>query len=335
MSINVIRPGLLATIQDLGRVGVQKYGIIVSGAMDQLSLRMANLLVGNGQDEAAIEITLYGTAFTFNHDHLIAITGGDLQPTLNDAPIPMWRPILVKKGSTLTFNSAVSGCRSYVAIAGGFNVPKELGSKSTYMRAKIGGFKGRALKKGDVLEIDCLSDRNQLFVEQFQSIHSYPTWYINHSEFYSFQQIEKIRIIKGSEYEFFNEKSKQSFTNDHYQLTLEADRMGFKFEGQPLELNQAREFLSEGVTYGTIQVPANGQPIILMADRQTTGGYPKIGQVISADLPKLAQLQPNHQVTFEIVSIQEAEKALLQLENHLKEILLGINLKARTGGIAL
>lgn len=334
MSLKVVEPGLLATIQDLGRFGTQKYGIIVSGAMDTISLRIANLLIGNNEKEAGIEVTYYKTSFVFEQDHIIAITGGNLQPTIDNVYAPMWRPLLIKKGSTLKFNRAISGCRAYLAIAGGVSVPEELGSKSTYTRAGIGGYKGRALQKDDTLKIGCLSRTNQLFFKQLKSASPNVSWHVDYSTLFTFQKKEKIRVLKGNEFEHFNKETQQAFMTKTFTLTTQADRMGYKFEGPTLERTDSSEVLSAGVTYGTIQVPSNGQPIILMADRQTTGGYPKIGQVISADLPKLAQLQPTNKVNFESISIDQAEEELLYVEEIIKEIRLAIYLKAKTGGIS-
>lgn len=328
MSIKILNPGLMTTVQDLGRFGSQKYGVIVSGAMDPISLRIANLLVGNDQGEGAIEITLYGTTLEFEQDHLIAITGGNLQPTIDGKTVPMWRPIFVQKGSVLQFKSAITGCRAYVAFAGGVAIPKEMGSKSTYLRAKIGGYHGRALQKGDILKCGKKSETSKSFSKQLKKMKSPFTWFINYSSFFTFNKVETIRILKGSEFECFDKMSQHHFVKEPYILTTKADRMGYQLKGEKLTLSEKFELLSEGVTYGTIQVPSNGLPIILMADRQTTGGYPKIGQVITADLSKLAQMQPTNKVKFEIVSLDIAEEELIYQEEKLNELSLGIYLKS-------
>ncbi|CAM3211857.1 biotin-dependent carboxyltransferase family protein [Filibacter tadaridae] len=327
MSIQVLHPGLLTTIQDLGRYGSQKYGVIVSGAMDSYSLRIANLLVGNEEGEGALEITLFGTTLRFETDLLIAITGGDLMATVDGEEVPMWRPILVRKDSVLTFKSARKGCRAYVAFAGGFVVPEVMGSKSTYVRAGIGGFLGRALEKGDVLACGKLNATSQSFVQQLSKRSDHFTWTVNYETLIRFQQTQTIRISKGAEYNHFNEISRQKLNGEPYVLTTASDRMGYRLEGFPLSLTEKFELLSEGVTYGTIQIPPNGQPIILMADRQTTGGYPKIAQIISADLPSLAQLQPTGTIQFKEVSIGEAEKELLRNEQIITNIRIGIQSK--------
>lgn len=334
MTIHVRHPGVQATIQDLGRIGAQKYGIVVSGAMDKMSLRIGNILVHNEEHEAGIEVMFYGTSFECIANQLIAITGGDLQPEIDGVAVPMWRPIFMKKGSTLTFKGPKSGSLAYVAIAGGIDVPEEIGSKSTFSKAGIGGYKGRALQTGDELAVGSLSDRQEKSMQALQKMQTHPEWYVNASEIFTGKKNERIRVLKGSEYGLFSENSQTAFTSSVYTLTSQADRMGYRFSGDELRLSTQEELLSEGVTYGTIQVPSSGNPIVLMAERQTTGGYPKIGQVITADLPKLAQLQPNSRVTFEIVSIEEAEKELFRLESFIEELKLGIYLKTTTGGLA-
>ncbi len=311
MSVKVLHPGLMTTIQDLGRFGSQKFGVLVSGAMDATSLKIANLLVGNNEGEGALEVTLFGLTLQFESDQLIAITGGDLQPTIDGEKVPLWRPILIRKGSILQFKSAIKGCRAYLAFAGGIDIPEIMGSKSTYLRAAIGGFQGRALQKGDVFTCGTPNTISQSFVHQLEKMNAHFTWSVNYSEFLSLNKIQTIRVVQGSEYKRFDSASLQKFFSNPYTLTTQAD-----------------ELLSEGVTYGTIQVPSNGQPIILMVDRQTAGGYPKIGQVISADLPRLAQLQPNSTIQFKEVSLEQAETELIKQERMLRKLAMGIRMKA-------
>ncbi|NYF26270.1 biotin-dependent carboxyltransferase family protein [Sporosarcina sp. JAI121] len=327
MTVNVLQPGLLTTIQDLGRYGSQKYGVIVSGAMDSYSLRVANLLVGNAEGEGALEITLFGTTLQFDKDSLLAITGGDLQATIDGEKAPMWRPILIRKGSILRFKSAINGCRAYVAFAGGIIVPPIMESKSTYLRAGIGGLQGRALRKGDTFECGEMSALNQSFAQQVEEMTEHATWSVNFSALINLQQVQTIRVLKGTEFTRFDQDSQQTLFSEPYTLSTQADRMGYRLEGPALSLADTFELLSESVTYGTIQIPPNGQPIILMADRQTTGGYPKIGQIISADLSSLAQLQPTSTIHFKEVSLEEAENELLKKERLLDELKMGIQLK--------
>lgn len=333
MSITVLHGGLQTTVQDLGRYGAQKYGVIVGGAMDPVSMRVANLLVGNMEGEGVLEITLFGTTLQFEQDQLVAITGGDLQPSIDGQPAPMWRPVLIRKGSVLQFKSAIKGCRAYVAFAGGIEVPRVLESKSTYIRAGIGGLSGRALQKGDRLVCGSITgDISRLFIQQLEKQKQAFTWSIDFTQLHSFENKRTIRVMHGSEFHRFSVKSREIFYSTPYQITTKSDRMGYRLEGEPLELSDRFDLLSEGVTYGTIQVPTSGQPIILMADRQTTGGYPKIGQVISADFPGLAQMQPNAEIRFIEASLEQAETALFKQEKKIANIALGIRLKAQQDG---
>ncbi|MBS4192637.1 biotin-dependent carboxyltransferase family protein [Bacillus sp. FJAT-49705] len=327
MTVRVLNKGLLTSIQDLGRYGLQKYGVIVSGAMDKYSLRVANILVGNKENEGALEITLLGTSLQFENDRVIAITGGDLFATIDGERVATWRPILVRKGSILQFKSPLKGCRAYVALAGGIAIPEVMGSKSTYLRAGIGGFNGRALQKDDVIESGVMNKFSTSLFNKLDKRNADFKWTVNYDALVNLQQTQTIRVIRGTEFNRFDEKSKRTFFNEPYTLTTQADRMGYRMEGPPLSLAEKFELLSEGVTHGTIQVPPNGQPIILMADRQTTGGYPKIGQIISADLPSLAQLQPTAKIHFKQISHEEAETELLKKEQIINEIKIGIRFK--------
>ncbi|GGA26339.1 biotin-dependent carboxyltransferase family protein [Psychrobacillus lasiicapitis] len=325
MSIKVLHPGLLTTVQDIGRYGSQKYGVIVSGAMDSYSLRLSNILVGNKENEAALEITIYGTTLQLEEDTLIAITGGDFLATIDGKIVPLWRPVLVKKNAILKFHSAIKGSRAYIAFAGGIDIPQMMGSKSTYIRANIGGFEGRALQKGDKLNIGVKSTLSEALLKQLDDKNV--PWSVNFNELINFRQEPIIRVLKGTEFDRFDKESRQTFFQQPYTLTVQSDRMGYRIEGPPLSLSEKFELLSEGVTFGTIQIPPSGQPIILMADRQTTGGYPKFGQVITADLPSLAQLQPGMTIRFKEVTLKEAETALLQNEQFINNVKTAIQYK--------
>ncbi len=327
MTVRVLHPGILTTIQDLGRYGFQKYGVIVSGAMDHYSLRAANLLVGNKENEGALEITLLGTSLLFEKDMLISITGGDLCAVIDGKKAATWRPILVRKGSILKFKSPLKGCRAYVAFAGGIAVPEVMGSKSTYLRAGIGGLKGRALQKEDVIEFNEMNEFSQAIFTKLDKLGKNFAWSVNYTALINLQQTQTIRVMRGTEFERFDQNSKRNLFNEPFTLTTQADRMGYRMEGPFLSLAKEFELLSEGVTNGTIQVPPSGNPIILMADRQTTGGYPKIGQIITADLSSMAQLQPTAIIHFKEVSHEEAENELVKKERILDEIKIGIRFK--------
>lgn len=312
MTITIIKPGLLTTVQDLGRFGSQQYGVIVSGAMDSLSYRIGNMLLGQ-TNEAALETTLLGPTISFHTNTVIALTGANFNALLDGVPCPMWRPVTVNAGSILKMQSAQLGARGYLCIKGGIQVEPILGSRSTYLRAKLGGFHGRALMRGDVLSID--SSNADTFRKKWTT-----TSAVDYTQFLTFSNDMTIRIVPGTEYDEFTEDSKQALISMPFTITKEADRMGYRLHNDHCQLEKKRTFdlLSEAVTFGTIQVPPNGQPIVLMADRQTTGGYPKIAQVISADLPKLAQLQPYARIHFEMVSLAEAQQLVIAQEKKLQ-----------------
>ncbi|MFC0273300.1 biotin-dependent carboxyltransferase family protein [Metabacillus herbersteinensis] len=334
MSMKVIRPGLLTSMQDLGRYGFQKYGVIVSGAMDTMSLRIANLLVGNEEGEAALEITLMGPSLEIEEDSLIAITGGDLSPTIAGEEVPLWRPVYVKKGSVLQFGRCGTGFRSYLAIAGGFVVKEVMGSKSTYLRGGIGGYDGRALKAGDVLPYNKVSQDTSHFYSHFgkevdDRLLDIAPWGVNLDHFLPLKAKSFIRVIHGGEFDRFTSSSQRQFFEQEFEITPKSDRMGYRLSGKNLQLEQSFELISESVSHGTIQVPQDGNPIILLADRQTAGGYPKIAQIITVDLPRVAQLKPGEKIRFEEVTLEEAEQLYLKQEQQVEELKVGLLFKRK------
>ncbi|HSU80227.1 MAG TPA: biotin-dependent carboxyltransferase family protein [Candidatus Angelobacter sp.] len=315
MSLKVLQPGPLTTIQDLGRTGFQKFGVIVSGAVDAFALRVANLLTGNDENEAGLEMTLSGAKLLFEEDALIAICGGNFQPLIQGIPVGMWKPILVKKGAELSFASTqnkTAGARAYVAVSGGFALPEEMGSKSTYLRAELGGFEGRALKKGDRLP---LAKKKGLppFKKENRYFSEAP-WFVSPSLLPRYSSHPSVRVIPGKELSCFTNASIKDLFTQPYKITPQSDRMGYRLDGTPLILKEKREMLSEPTTFGTIQIPSNGQPIVLLADRQTTGGYPCIGYVITADLPLVAQTKPGDTLTFYETTMEIAQAALIKRE---------------------
>jgi antagonist of KipI len=333
MGIRVIRSGLLTTIQDLGRFGFQKDGVVVSGAMDQFAHRIANILVGNEESEGTMEMTMLGPSLIFEEDALIAICGGEFEVSIDGHEVPLWRPILVKQGSVLTIDHCRIGCRAYLAVAGGFHIPKVMNSQSTYLLARIGGFQGRALQKGDVLSVresrrklDSLPFHKKTTLLPFTPMN----WGISF-EFraYFYGSPKTIRVIRGTQFANFTPQSQKQFLTQPYQVTLQSNRMGYRLDGPLLERKQSTEMVSEAVTFGTVQVPAEGKPIVLMADRQTTGGYPKIAQVIAVDLPILAQTRPGEMVVFRDISFEEAQRLYLQREFELQQCKKGIISKMR------
>jgi antagonist of KipI len=332
MSIKVNRPGLLASIQDLGRYGFQKYGVVVSGAMDANSLRIANLLVGNPLGEAALEITLMGASLLVKDDLLIAITGADLSPVIGKEPVPLWRPAYVRKGSVIDFRACRTGCRAYVSVAGGFAVEEVMNSKSTYLRGNIGGHRGRALKPEDMLSCNKMPKKATRLFEQlkkkagprsFASVN----WYVHSTSFVSINKSPEIRVIRGGEFDRFTSSSQTQFFEQDFRITPESDRMGYRLEGPVLRTEDSFELISEAVSHGTIQVSKDGNPIILLADRQTTGGYPKIAQVATVDLPLIAQLKPGEKIRFKEITLKEAEQLYLKQERQMKQLHVGLLLK--------
>jgi len=322
MCIEILNSGLLTTIQDLGRYGFRKYGVIVSGSMDTFSHRLSNLLVGNVEGEATLEVTLMGPKILIKQDALISICGGDLSPKINNNEVPMWRPIYVKAGSVLSFGEYIWGARCYVAFSGSFNIIKTMESKSTYLRAEIGGFCGRALKKGDILDLNKPTFKGEKIIDKLgetigEDSIACSKWFVGDDFLPDYRNSPVIRIIKGGQFEYFNEESKRNFFNSKFDITNQSDRMGYRLSGPNLKLENPLEMISEAVALGSIQVPPDGNPIMLLADRQTTGGYPKIADAITVDIPVLAQLKPGDAISFREVSLDEAQKLYIIREKNI------------------
>lgn len=296
--IEVIKPGMLTTIQDRGRLSFQKYGISACGAMDALSFRLANILVGNEENEAALEVTLVGPHLKFLADGMIAITGADLSPTINGVKVPLWKTIKVFEGDILRFGVSKDGsCRAYIAAGGGIDVPLVMGSRSTFTRGSFGGLEGRALAAGDILSIQ--ASRSRSLSMEGRMI---PPVYIP-----DFAKERKIRFILGPQSDEFTEEGVQTLCSSTYRILNESDRMGFRLEGPVVTHSTGPDIISDYITMGSIQVPGNGKPIVLMADCQMTGGYTKIGVVIGVDIPYLAQKKPGDAIQFEQVEVDEAQ----------------------------
>lgn len=313
--VTVIKPGLLTTVQDLGRRDYRIFGVSVSGVMDSVSFRLANILVGNELIEAALEVTLLGPRLEFQADGVIAITGADLTPTLNNLPIPMWKAHRVQKGDVLNFGACQYGARSYIAFAGGIQVPKVMGSRSTYVRGGYGGIEGRPLKAGDQIPIGY----SRFHYSQLHGRRIRP------SEIPDFKRERPIQFILGPHHQEFTNKSLEEFVNSVYLVTNDSDRMGYRLQGPKLTHINGADIISDFITIGTIQVPGSGQPIVHMADCGTSGGYTKLGVVIGVDIPYLAQRKPGDHIRFEPVEIDEAQAkwklqeeliSRLELSNH-------------------
>lgn len=321
MSLRVARPGLLTTVQDRGRYGWQQHGVVVGGAIDAWALRVANLLAGNSADAAVLEATLIGPTLEFRHDHLFALAGADLGAALDGEPVQAFRPCAARAGSVLSFAGPRAGCRAYLAIAGAIDVAPVLGSRSTDLRAAIGGVEGRALARGDVLPVGAASSWSRAWLEHLLSRERpCAEWGAGPSVQGRPSAAPVVRALRGLEYEFFTEESRRALFDCEFRVSARSDRMGYRLEGPRLALERPLELLSAPVVRGTLQVPPGGDPIVLMADGQTVGGYPRIAQVITVDLPILAQAAPGARVRFREVSLAEAQALYLSAERDLRQL---------------
>ena len=309
-SITILEPGLLSSIQDTGRYGFQRYGVPVSGAMDNFALRAANVLVGNKMNDACIEMTVIGPSIKFNCPALISITGGDLSIKLDGQKVDRWSAIQVETGSILTSDGIQDGMRAYLAINGGINVPIIMGSRSTYIPAGFGGYKGRPLMAGDTLPVGkpnpTTKHEERTLPEDLEPVH------YGHSHI--------IRVVLGPQNTNFTSAAVNTFFDSRYIVSNNCDRAGYRLNGPTLQHETSADIISDGTQIGSIQVPADGNPIILMSDRGPTGGYAKIGTVISTDLGLIAQSRPEDNLVFRQVSVKEAEAAFFEQESILYSI---------------
>jgi antagonist of KipI len=332
VSCRVLHPGLLATVQDGGRRGHQHEGIPVAGPMDELALRVANLLVGNDENAATMECTLVGPTLRFDEHALIALGGADLGTSANGTPLPLWRPVSIPAGVTVSSASAVRGCRGYLAVAGGFDVPKVLGSRATYVRAALGGVDGHAVRRGDVLPVGAMPELAHAILARVMASSGRDRVIVAHwgaaaslIPFYTSPVV--IRLLDGEHAKLLTTASHERLWNDEFRVGAQSDRMGYRLEGPPLDLSESTELLSEAVAFGTVQLPPGGNPIVLMADRQTTGGYPRIGEVATVDLPLLAQLKPGDRLRFRPVSMTEAQRLYITREDNIAQARVAIALR--------
>ena len=302
--------------------------------MDLLALRLANLLVGNELSAAALELTLTGPALRFDADALIAIAGASLSAAIDGTPAPSGHAILTRAGTTLTFGECTAGCRAYLAVAGGIDVPVVLGSRATHLRAHFGGVEGRALHAGDTLPIGVPSpDAAQLLKRLGKPDRK---WVADHAGFSreltgTTQLDAALRLLPGSDMDRLSIESRRALLDSTFRVSTRSDRMGYRLEGVRLEVAAAGDLASEAVTWGTLQLPPDGQPIILLADRQTTGGYPVIGHVAAVDLPVLAQRKPGDQLRFVATTLAAAQHALLERERTIVIATHALH-ASRTGG---
>lgn len=300
MGIRVLKSGLFTTVQDLGRMGYQSSGFSSSGVMDQRAFKIANLLIDNPENEAGLELTLTGPTLEFTSATIIAITGGNFNPKINGIIVPMYTAIYANKGDILSFGAAKTGSRAYIAFSSKLEIPVVMGSRSTNTKCMIGGFKGRPLRKGDYINFRVKKRYLPRFLSRTLTLNEY-----DNNE-------ATLRVVLGPQDDYFTPKGLTSFLQEKYKVTLDFDRMGCRLDGPEISYKDSVDIISDGIAFGAIQVPSHGKPIIMLSDRQTTGGYAKIATVISVDIPKLVQRKDGDLIRFKAVSIQEAQKLYRQ-----------------------
>jgi antagonist of KipI len=298
LALEVLDGGLLTTVQDLGRTGYERFGVPVAGTMDPFALRAANWLVGNPPDAAALEITLVGPRLRATEKCLIAVAGADLGLRVNGWNLPPWMAVFVRHGWTIAFTGRESGCRAVLAVAGGIDVEPVMGSHATYFSGGFGGFEGRALHQGDLVPVGPVD-----FHLPERAGRAFPRHLIP-----DYSDTPTVRVVLGPQDDYFTEEGVATFLSGEYEVSPTSDRMGCRLRGAQIAHKSETGIISDGIPLGAVQVPPDGQPIVMLADRQTTGGYPKIATVISADIPLLAQCMPGQsRVRFEAVSVEEAQ----------------------------
>ncbi|HLM01751.1 MAG TPA: biotin-dependent carboxyltransferase family protein [Pyrinomonadaceae bacterium] len=303
MSVSIIKSGILTTFQDTGRNGFRRLGINPGGAMDRLAARLINIVVGNDEAEAVLEMHFPAPVLEFEEDALVALGGADFSARLGDEPVENWRPVSASKGDRLSFAGRKSGARIYLAARGGFRTEKWLASAGTNLRA---GF-GKALKQGD-----------SFFFKQWTKDKRRRTNFkISHSLIPRYSNFPTVRVTEGAEFDALTALSAETFLKSSFAVTPESDRMGFRLKGEPLYLLEDARLVSSAVNFGTIQLLPGGQMIILMADHQTTGGYPRLAHIAEIDLPLVAQLNASDKIYFKPISLPEAENLIVQREKDL------------------
>lgn len=314
MGVTINKPGILTTVQDAGRSGYLGSGFSPSGVMDKRAFRIANLLVDNPENAPVLEFVLAGPTLRFTTNTFIAITGGDFSPRLDGKPISSYQAHFVRRGQMLSFGAPQTGMYGYLAVAGGsFALPEVMGSRSTNLKCGIGGVEGRALTTGDYLRFET---RNLDYLANLGS-HKLE----NDTEFYGFNQDEiMLRVIPGPQESLFSEQGIITFYSQAYQTTSKCDRMGYRLEGPEIQTVNGSDIISDGIALGAIQVPSHGRPIIMLADRQTTGGYAKIGTVASVDIPKLVQCKPGKSIRFTPISVEIAQELLRKEKEELQAL---------------
>ena len=304
-TFEVLSPGILSTVQDLGRFGCARFGVAASGALDGFAVRVGNLLVGNAENAAVVETTLMGLRIKAVRDAVVAVTGGDLQARKGSEPLAVWRSHLVREGETISFSGPASGLRSYLAVSGGIHAETVMGSRSTNLASGFGGFHGRPLRKGDIIAAEPVKDALRFAGRAFT-----PEWVPGYSSPW------RLRVVWGPQDDHFSEEGRHTFVTAAFTVSPDSDRTGIRLKGPVVSRMPGMEesIISEGILSGAIQVPGDGQPIIILGET-ASGGYRKIATVISADLPLLGQITPGDEVVFEAVSMDAAVQALREMED--------------------
>ena len=296
----VLDPGLLTTVQDLGRPGYQRVGIPPSGPLDRGAFVLANRLVGNPDGAAGLELTLRGPRLEVRRECVVAVTGADMGVAVNGAAVATWTAVRLRRGDVVGFRMVTAGCRAYLAVAGGLALPPALGSRSTYLRGRLGGVEGRALQKGDALPLGSPA----------RPLEALESRTVPEARRPAYGSEVECRVILGPQDDRFTADGVEAFLAGPYDVTPQADRMGYRLSGPRIAHARGHDIISDGIPLGGIQVPGEGQPIVLLVDRQTTGGYTKIATVISVDIARLGQSRPGHRVRFRRVTLDEAHTAV-------------------------
>ena len=317
MNVTVIKPGLLSSLQDAGRSGHAALGVGRAGAMDPPAWQLANALVGNVGSEAAIECTLTGPSLRFEQAAVIALTGAPITARVGERSVPMWTTFHLAAGSVLHLGGMVSGCRSYLAVRGGFDVPTLLGSRSSDLHARIGYDRGRALRAGDVLPVGTAAALPGFTagydVQQLD-------WSLDPQPWFDFAQ-RPLALLCGSHWSQLDAASQQLLFSGKFSLSKDSNRTASRLDGHMLQLRAPLELISEAALPGTVQLPPSGQPIALLAEAPVTGGYPRIGQIAMVDLPRLAQRRPGDTVCFRETTLDEALTRLAAHRQRLARLL--------------
>jgi antagonist of KipI len=324
MSITILKPGIMSSLQDLGRWGFQQYGVPIGGAMDKVTAALANIICANDENEAVIEMTLHGTSIMFNEAAFCAIVGGGCKAYIDDVELPFNRLLWIPAFSIIKTTASIQGCRSYLAVGGGFNVKKVLGSASTYTPSGIGGTNGRNLITGDMLAFKREQD-----LQTASNLHMLPNG-VGISHWHTADlvvptpDIATVHAIKGPEFDRFNTASQEDIFNSIFTISSQSNRMGYRLEGKKLTLEHKAEMVSTAVTAGIVQVTHEGDPIILMADAQTTGGYPRIARICAADISLLAQCRPGTKIQFKEIGEEESLMRYNRIVEAMKRVKVGL-----------